>query len=128
MSQEELKLISNINEYRKSHQLSSLKRNEVTSQQAKHHSQNMLTHIVPFSHDGINQRLDYIKSHVVGYEMGSENVAFSNPGHFNPIDSWKNSSGHNKNLLGNWNEIGVGCACDSKNHYYTAIFIRTKNN
>lgn len=122
----ENKLLQQINEYRNLNGLPVLKYNEIASQQAKDHSENMLRKKIPFSHDGIQERLAEIKKNVKGYEMGSENVAYSNPNVFNPIDSWKMSEGHKKNLLGNWNEVGVGYVFSLKNHYYTAIFIRIK--
>ena len=121
----EKQVLQYINQYRKSLGYSTLNWNQVCGHYAEQHSQNMADKKVPFSHQGINERLDNIKKQTPGYQVGSENVAYSKPD-MNPVEAWKKSAGHNKNMLGNFTDCGIGHVEINGFHYYTAIFIRVK--
>ncbi len=122
--QKENEILGLLNAYRKKNNKSPLKWNQICAHYAEKHSQNMAD-IRKLSHDGINDRLNSIKNLVKGYQVGSENVAYSHPGEFNPVEAWSKSSGHNKNMLGLYTDCGIGYVKNANNdHYYTAIFIR----
>lgn len=122
--QHEKEVLDLLNAYRKKNNKSPLQWNQVCANFAEKHSQNMAD-LKILSHDGINERLDGIKKLVKGYQVGSENVAFSHPGDMNPVEAWSKSSGHNKNMLGAFTHCGIGYVVNKTNdHYYTAIFIR----
>lgn len=112
-----------LNEYRKSQGKVPLSWCQVCAHYAEQHSQNMADKKVPFSHQGVNDRLGEIKKQVKGYEVGSENVAYSKPD-MNPIEAWRRSKGHNANMLGSYTQGGIGHVEINGFHYYTAIFIR----
>lgn len=123
--QREKEILDLLNAYRKKNNKSPLKWNQICAHYAEQHSQDMADKKIVFSHDGINDRLNAIKAQVKGYQVGSENVAFSHPGDMNPIDAWSKSSGHNKNMLGVFSDCGIGYVVNANHdHYYTAIFIR----
>lgn len=118
-----------INKYRKSRNLGPLTLNPRISEQARLHSQVMASGRVPFSHQGFDQRIQAI-SRVISYRTASENVAY-NKGYSAPdrqaVQGWLNSSGHLKNIQGNYNLTGIGIAKNAKGEYYfTQIFIRSR--
>lgn len=122
----EKEILDDINDYRKKNNKLALKWCENCAHYAEGHSLDMAYKKVPFSHDGINDRLAKIKQLTPKYQVGSENVGFSHPGEFDVVEAWSKSAGHKKNMLGEFTHCGVGHAFDptGKNHYYTAIFIR----
>lgn len=125
---QELYVYVKLNEYRNKNLLKPLKLDGFCSDLARIHSQNMAEMKIPFSHDQINERLNKIKDHYkdLGYVSGSENVYFSSPNLGEPIPQWQKSSGHNKNMLGNFNCCGIGYAKHENKHYITAIFVKFK--
>ena len=122
--QHEKEVLNILNNYRKKNNKSPLSWNPLCAHYAEQHSQNMADKKVPFSHQGINERLAAIKKDTIGYQVGSENVAYSKPNDLLPIEPWSKSSGHNKNMLGAFSDCGIGYVEKNKEHYYTAIFIR----
>ncbi len=57
----------------------------------------------------------------------AENIAAGNRLGFDTYDQWINSSGHRKNILGDYHYLGVGCAYNSGSRYklyYTQNFYR----
>jgi uncharacterized protein YkwD len=84
---------------------------------------------VPFSHDGFQQRLQAI-GRSIPYRSGAENV-FYTTGAKDPatqaVQSWLKSSGHRKNIEGNYDLTGIGIAQNAKGEYYfTQIFIKRR--
>jgi len=79
-----------------------------------------------FGHDGYNLRVSKIKKTIKpcdGYV--AENVAYGASNGKEAFDTWKNSSGHRKNMLGDYKYIGIGTARNKKGViYYTQIFVR----
>lgn len=126
----EKEVLDLINVYRTQKKLKSYKWHDFIANLARTHSQNMAEKRVVFSHDGIDNRLKQIKEgvkegkEVKGYFGGSENVAYSKPGDQNPIGPWQKSSGHDKNLLGNFTHCGIGYVEKDHEHYYTALFAK----
>ena len=113
-----------INEYRATRGLPPLSVDERITREARIHSQNMASGKVPFGHNGFSQRVQAI---AIPYRASAENVAY-NRGYSNPdvraVDGWLESSGHLKNIQGNYNLTGIGVAKNAQGAYYfTQIFI-----
>ncbi len=124
-SKREKEILGHINTYRQENNLKPYIWNDFMANLARHHSQNMAEHRVSFSHDGYEDRLNQVKHSNPVYLGGSENVAYSKPGDHNPIDQWKKSEGHNKNLLGKFTHCGVGWVQNKDlEFYYTALFAK----
>jgi uncharacterized protein YkwD len=100
---------------------------EVIAEQARAHSIDMVT-TDRLSHNGFSDRVEIIKQ-VIPYDDVSENVAF-NMGYAQPDDAairgWIKSSGHNQNMLGNYDLTGIGVAESGGKYYFTQILIREK--
>lgn len=121
-------ILENINKWRISNRKAPLKFDMDCAKQASMHSENMASKKVKFSHDGLSDRLQAIND-AKGYKcQGSENVYMAKPNLGDPVESWKKSPGHNKNLLNeNFNCCGIGIACSKDNEFYvTAIFMKLK--
>ncbi|MEA5581596.1 CAP domain-containing protein [Nodularia harveyana UHCC-0300] len=123
----EKSIFDDINRYRSAHNLPKLTLNAEITQQARIHSQNMANGIVPFSHEGFEQRVTAIP---LPYNNASENLAL-NKGYSNPaseaINGWLESPGHLHNIQGNFDLTGIGVATNQQGEVYlTQIFIRSK--
>ena len=117
-----------INEYRKSRNLPPLRLDARISEQARRHSVDMAK-ISNLSHDGFDSRVKAI-AQSIPYRGAAENVAY-NQGYRDPaqqaVQGWINSSGHQKNMVGNYDLTGIGVATNSKGEYYfTQVFIRRR--
>ena len=115
-----------VNKYRASLNLAPLKFNDLISDRAKIHSQNMAQGKVEFSHDGFQGRVAALQN-TIDYRGAAENVAY-NMGHKDPVATavkgWIKSDGHRKNMEGNYNLTGIGVAINPQGEYYfTQIFI-----
>ncbi|MGC1395087.1 MAG: CAP domain-containing protein, partial [Coleofasciculaceae cyanobacterium] len=118
-----------VNQYRKSKKLPPLKLSSAISQQARKHSQAMAKGNVPFSHDGFDDRIKAI-AESLQYRSAAENVAF-NQGYQNPdqqaVEGWIKSTGHRKNMEGNFDTTGIGVSKNAEGEYYlTQIFIKRR--
>ena len=117
-----------INAYRKSNGLSSLRYDNSIAAIALTHSRNMAGGSVPFSHDGFSGRAQQI-SKIMNISTASENVAW-NRGYNDPVqtavDGWIDSEGHLQNIVGDYNATGVGVAVNENDEYYfTQLFVKT---
>jgi uncharacterized protein YkwD len=122
----EQSVLNKINQYRQGRNLPPLTWDNRISNQARIHSQNMASGAVPFSHNGFQQRVQAIAT-AIPYRAAAENVAY-NQGYSDPaanaVQGWLNSSGHQRNIVGNYNMTGIGVARNSRGQYYfTQIFI-----
>lgn len=110
------------NQFRLENKLKKLEWNQKIADLAKEHSKNMALKKVKFGHDGFNDR---IKRFPFPYKGAAENVFMGISDNIakKAVDSWKNSPGHRKNLLGNYNYCGIEAYQDSKGYWYiTQIF------
>jgi uncharacterized protein YkwD len=87
----------------------------------------MATGKVSFGHGGFKCRAKAAREYL-DIDSLAENVAM-NYGSKNPattaMNGWKKSPGHNKNMLGNYTQIGVGVARNSQGKVYlTQLFGR----
>lgn len=125
----EERLVKLINQIRHKHGLGDLKMNKILSDPARTHSSNMAAGKVEFGHEGFKDRTKAIfklrKHNSVG-----ENVAY-NYRYTDPvqvaIDDWMGSPGHKENILGDYDETGVGIVFSKEGRcYFTQLFARTR--
>jgi uncharacterized protein YkwD len=117
-----------VNAYRASKKLPALKWDERIAQQSRLHSQAMANKQVPFSHQGFDQRLQRIRQAGLAYSSAAENVAY-NMGYADPatqaVQGWIKSTGHRRNMEGNFTSTGMGVARNAQGEvYFTQIFIK----
>jgi uncharacterized protein YkwD len=100
-------LLCLLNEYRASKNLGKVSGNAALSQVALGHSKWMSENNI-FSHTGVNgsRLLDRCKA--AGTICRAENLAQGVPTAKEVLSMWKNSPGHNANLLGDYTIIGLG--------------------
>ncbi len=123
----ELEVFRQVNEYRQSRGLSTLRLDERISQQSRFHSEAMAQGSATFSHDGFDQRIDVINNSIP-YRGAAENLAY-NQGYDDPVkvavEGWIDSPGHHKNMIGDFELTGVGVARNDQGEYYmNQIFIK----
>ena len=85
------------------------------------HTIAMLEKKVPLGHSGFNERSAKVPSAIscgenVGYEKG-----YSDPVK-TLVDGWINSPPHRKNMLGDWNQMGIAFAHHGDLWYGTQFF------
>jgi uncharacterized protein YkwD len=111
------------NEYRRSKGLKELIMKDDLNSLARKHSEDMASGRLSFGHSGYDQRVAKVKK-VYGTTMVAENVAYGARDAKEVFTLWKNSSGHRKNMLGNYKYIGIGTAKNKRGViYYTEIFV-----
>jgi uncharacterized protein YkwD len=113
------------NQFRKSKRLPALEMREDINAIARKHSEDMAKGRCGFGHSGYHQRELQVQK-VIKLEYGmAENVAYGASTAKEVVSMWKGSSGHRKNMLGNYKYIGIGTARDKRGAiYYTEIFAR----
>ena len=91
---------------------------------ARKHSADMARGRRGFGHGGFDQRQRQI-SRIYETSYVGENVAYGASTGRAAVDMWKKSTGHRKNMLGNYKYMGIGTARDRRGRvYYTQIFVR----
>lgn len=119
-------ILDDINIYRVEHGLSQLKMNAIISEEAIKHSRDMAENIMPFGHDGIQERMSRLFKKFKLSHAIAENVAYTSSDAKTVVQQWLQSPGHRKNIEGNYNLTGIGIAHDKyKQVYVTQIFLRT---
>src|SRR6478752_4820236 len=113
------------NQFRKSKRLPALEMRDDLNAIASRHSEDMAKGKCSFGHSGYHQRELQVQK-IIKLEYGmAENVAYGATSGKQVVSMWKGSSGHRKNMLGNYKYIGVGTARDARGSiYYTEIFVR----
>lgn len=120
-------LVQMINAIRLEEGLSPLKQHKELAVCARQHSDNMAKKIVKFGHDGFEDRSKQMKNKIKLQSFG-ENVAYS----FNvenplkaAVKGWMNSTGHKRNILGNFNLTGIGISYNKEGYcYITQLFAK----
>jgi uncharacterized protein YkwD len=113
------------NQFRKSKGLPALEMRKELNAVARTHSEDMARGRRSFGHGGYNQRESQVKKIIKPYGAMAENVAYGARNGKEVFEIWKNSSGHKKNMLGNYKYIGIGTARNKRGViYYTQIFVR----
>jgi uncharacterized protein YkwD len=113
------------NQFRKSKGLPALVMRNDLNEIARNHSENMARGRRSFGHGGYNQREAQVQKLIRPFYGMAENVAYGAGNGKQVVSLWKNSSGHRRNMLGNYKYIGIGTARDRHGTiYYTQIFVR----
>ncbi|KAL4451118.1 hypothetical protein ABPG74_021440 [Tetrahymena malaccensis] len=112
------------NQFRRQNNLPDLAWNNQLTFIGMKHSQNMAEGLVPFGHDGFNDRVRQI---TFSQRSVAENVAYCSGGYSNIpktiVDGWINSPGHRKNMLSNSNVCGIAVYRNNKGFwYFTQLF------
>lgn len=115
-----------VNAYRARQHLPALRWDDLLAQQARQHSQAMLTHR-GFGHAGFEQRLAAIG---LPWSSAAENVTY-NQGASDPasraVQDWLNSPDHRSNLVGSFTLTGIGAARNARGEVtFTQIFLRPR--
>jgi uncharacterized protein YkwD len=111
------------NEYRRSKGLKELIMKDDLNSLARKHSEEMASGKLSFGHSGYDQRVAKVKK-FYGTSIVAENVAYGARDAKEVFSLWKKSTGHRKNMLGNYKYIGIGTAKNKRGViYYTEIFV-----
>lgn len=121
-------ILVEVNNYRKKHHLTPLTMDSRISKQAATHSQNMARQALPFGHTDFLNRVKALRSQINNAGAASENVAYNYKDAQDVVKNWVLSSGHLRNIVGNYNLTGIGIARDASGKlYFTQIFIKTSS-
>ena len=113
------------NQFRRSKGLSVLIMRDDLNTIARRHSEDMAKGRSGFGHTGYDQREQQVQKLIKPFHAMAENVAYGAGSGKQVVDLWKNSSGHRRNMLGNYKYIGIGTACNKQGIiFYTQIFVR----
>ena len=116
-------VLKHTNEYRRSKGLKELTMKDDLNSLARKHSEDMASGRLSLGHSGYDKRAAKVKK-VYGTWMVAENVASGAHNAKEVFSLWKKSSGHRKNMLGNYKYIGIGTAKSKRGViYYTEIFV-----
>lgn len=120
-----------INDYRAQNGLGALSSCTSLNRAAQGHSEDMRDQNY-FSHTGLNGSSPWERACDACYELGcgpatamAENIAAGNSGAQATFDQWRNSPGHNANMLGgNFTKLGIGRATGGGTYgvYWTNVF------
>lgn len=114
-----------INQFRARHGLAKLHLNPILSQEASKHSVDMATRRIAFGHDGFQQRIAHLQKKIQTAQGGAENVAYNYKTAKIVAEGWIKSPGHRRNILGHYNETGIGIVYDKAGKpYFTQLFLR----
>jgi uncharacterized protein YkwD len=129
ISNMEKKLIDLINNERVKFGYARMTEWSVLSDYARGHSQNMAQGKVKFGHGGFEERAEGVKSYAKHTAFG-ENVAYCY-GVKDPLASaikgWMNSQGHKDNILGDYDQTGIGIVYSKDGYcYLTQLFAKKR--
>lgn len=117
-----------VNSARVKRGLQALEWDDGAAQTAQEHSEDMakneyFNHVNP---RGENHG-DRLENNGVDFIVAGENIAYGQTSAIFAHESWMNSSGHRKNVLGDYDRLGVGVSFSKDSvPYYTQNFLRTK--
>lgn len=121
-----IRVLELINDHRSHIGLRPLKMNDAIPPIAEQHSHNMALKRTPFGHKGFDARMESVSTKVPSNSW-AENVAFGSDDPKEIVDMWLNSSGHRKNIEGNYDQTGIGIAVSKDGYYYyTQIFVKSR--
>lgn len=105
----EAQFVKLLNIYRNSHGLNSVNVSRTGVITARWHTQDMINHNY-FSHTEPDGRTFSQRASNFGYPSHAENIAAGNAAADKTFCQWRNSKGHNANMLGRHQSIGIGLA------------------
>ncbi|NSL87468.1 CAP domain-containing protein [Chitinophaga sp. Mgbs1] len=112
------------NKFRASKGLKPLQLEESVSQQARRHSRDMANGSTGFGHEGFEARVANVSKKLGRVGAAAENVAYGTLDAEAVVDGWIKSPGHRKNMLGDYNLIGIGTAGKGRITFFTQVFIK----
>ncbi|NML23700.1 CAP domain-containing protein [Pseudoflavitalea sp. G-6-1-2] len=114
-----------MNKHRKAKGLAALQTHPAITEEARRHSMAMATNRIAFGHGGFNIRSKIVTSKIPGTNAVAENVAYGSTSAKEVVDGWIASTGHRKNIEGNYKYTGIGVARDKKGDlFFTQIFAK----
>jgi len=112
------------NRFRQSEGLPALIMRNDLNRIARRHSEDMADGEISFGHSGFDKREKEV-DRLMNMRSMAENVAYGSNSGREVVDMWISSKGHRKNMLGNYQYIGIGTARDRRGTiYFTQIFVR----
>lgn len=124
----EISILNEVNSHRQKHHLPPLKMDSDISYEAKTHSQRIANHSIPLGHKNFSQRARTLFNKFKHSRGIAENVAYAYSGSKDVVKQWLGSSGHRKNIEGQYQLTGIGIALDKEERIYiTQIFLRVTN-
>jgi uncharacterized protein YkwD len=126
---QEMKIIELINQERAKKGLKLLSHFSTLTHHARQHSYSMACGEVNFGHDGFDKRAQAVIK--MGQHKGfGENVAYCHNVQ-DPLSlsvaNWMKSKGHRENILGDYDETGVGISYDDEGRFYvTQLFAKRR--
>jgi uncharacterized protein YkwD len=113
------------NQLRRSKGLPALEKRNDLNAIARKHSEDMASGRRRFGHAGLSDRELKVKKIIKPYHSLAENVAYGARNGKEAVSIWKSSSGHRRNILGNFKYTGIGTASNRRGViYYTQIFVK----
>ncbi|SEN32738.1 Cysteine-rich secretory protein family protein [Chitinophaga rupis] len=113
------------NKFRESKGLAPLQLVSTISKEAEDHSQDMAKGRTGFGHEGFEERVDHVGKKLGRVAAAAENVAYGNLDAEGVVNGWIKSPGHRRNMLGDYNLIGIGSAQGKGNIiFFTQVFIK----
>ena len=111
-----------VNDYRASRGLNKMRLLQGLCEIAQAHAEDMAAGKVKFSHAGFDDRVSQMKSRYrLSAYSAAENLYYTSTGvnlSQETVRAWIRSSGHHKNLKGDFSYNGIGIARDRRGHYY----------
>jgi uncharacterized protein YkwD len=115
-----------VNDHRLSIGENTLETNTLATNLANEHTEYMIAQN-DISHDDFNQRSDRLIDEENASRTG-ENVAYGQRSASAVMEAWLNSSGHRKNIEGDFTHIGIGVIKnDAGVYYFTQIFLKKRS-
>lgn len=113
-----------VNKHRTAKGLNALQMSETANVEATKHSADMAKGKMGFGHGGFDERMSALNKKLGGLRATGENVAYGKIGAEEVMDMWLHSSGHKKNIEGNFSMMGIGIAQSRDGYlYFTQIFM-----
>lgn len=114
------------NQYRHRHGLPALKLDQTATRLAQKHSSDMASRRAGFGHGGFQGRTNKLRGAYGRNIATGENVAYGKLSAKEVVNIWIHSRPHRKNLLGNFNKVGIGVAKNRQGiGFFTQLFVRT---
>ena len=112
------------NQFRRTKGLPALEMRNDLNAIARKHSEDMANGKRNFGHSGYDKRANQIKK-IFGTCKTAENVAYGASDGRDAVNIWKSSTGHRKNMLGDYKYTGIGTARNKRGViYYTQLFVK----